>query len=405
MTLLIFECRMTDQATSSRDDAGEVIDSIEGSVTAPAQVSVEGATCEDDLKDTCAGTSTESSSQVKDKDAALNDGHPCSSSADANADACKTDDGCANQAETDNSTEQPDVQGDGATEYDAQGDAPQLRQPAWMEAAQSGDGSKLRVSGMDFYELLGVAQTADLGELKRAFREQALAWHPDKAGPEATEHFQALGEAYEVLADAEQRAVYDHMLSYYPPPRPTAAELYPHGFYDFEPFRASTSDLYNAATFRHNDKMWRPKYVGDVAWQRPERAPSRVRVVFIASYDPLPPHDANSLEDRGQVHDSINMHLATLLQKGGWRTEDEADDPDPAQEITKRKIVVARCCLLGMTDNTEFHLKFAGGNRTLGSLGARFAIEGVPENLKGFFDLSHAFASNGSWSMVDCVFM
>jgi molecular chaperone DnaJ len=64
----------------------------------------------------------------------------------------------------------------------------------------------------DYYVRLGVSRTASRGELRRAYRLLALRWHPDRAGPEATELFQRISEAYQVLSDAQSRARYDQRL-------------------------------------------------------------------------------------------------------------------------------------------------------------------------------------------------
>ena len=66
----------------------------------------------------------------------------------------------------------------------------------------------------DYYKILGVARKATQKEIKKAYREQALIWHPDKhTGEEekekAEKQFQLVAEAYEVLQDAEKRSKYD----------------------------------------------------------------------------------------------------------------------------------------------------------------------------------------------------
>jgi len=64
-------------------------------------------------------------------------------------------------------------------------------------------------SAGDYYALLGVAAEADSAALLRAWRQLALRWHPDRAGPGATATFQKLLDAYTVLSDPVARAAYD----------------------------------------------------------------------------------------------------------------------------------------------------------------------------------------------------
>ncbi|KAJ8320571.1 hypothetical protein KUTeg_002158, partial [Tegillarca granosa] len=63
----------------------------------------------------------------------------------------------------------------------------------------------------DFYKILNVPRTATTNQIKKAYRKLAKEMHPDKNrdDPEASEQFQNLGAAYEVLSDEEKRKVYD----------------------------------------------------------------------------------------------------------------------------------------------------------------------------------------------------
>lgn len=62
----------------------------------------------------------------------------------------------------------------------------------------------------DFYEVLGVAKSADDKEIKKAFRKLAKQYHPDVSKePDAEEKFKEAQEAYAVLSDSEKRAKYD----------------------------------------------------------------------------------------------------------------------------------------------------------------------------------------------------
>ncbi|ENN76197.1 dnaJ homolog shv-like [Dendroctonus ponderosae] len=66
-------------------------------------------------------------------------------------------------------------------------------------------------AGRDFYKILGVSKSASLHEIKKAYRRLAKELHPDKNqdDPEASNKFQDLGAAYEVLSDEEKRKKYD----------------------------------------------------------------------------------------------------------------------------------------------------------------------------------------------------
>jgi molecular chaperone DnaJ len=62
-----------------------------------------------------------------------------------------------------------------------------------------------------YYEILGVSQTAGDVELKKAYRQLAMQFHPDKnpGDKKSEERFKEISEAYAVLSDPDKRAHYD----------------------------------------------------------------------------------------------------------------------------------------------------------------------------------------------------
>jgi len=71
--------------------------------------------------------------------------------------------------------------------------------------------STIVVSAVDFYNVLGVGRDATSKQIKKAYRQKSLQYHPDKNKEEgASEKFAEISRAYEVLSDDELKQVYDN---------------------------------------------------------------------------------------------------------------------------------------------------------------------------------------------------
>ncbi|HEV2290612.1 MAG TPA: J domain-containing protein [Gemmatimonadales bacterium] len=72
------------------------------------------------------------------------------------------------------------------------------------------------MASKDLYQVLGVPDTADAAEIKKAYRRLAKQYHPDANpnNPSAAERFKEISEAHGVLSDAAKRKQYDQMRKY-----------------------------------------------------------------------------------------------------------------------------------------------------------------------------------------------
>lgn len=63
----------------------------------------------------------------------------------------------------------------------------------------------------NYYEILGVNQSASDDDIKKAYRKMAMKYHPDRNPGDAAaeEKFKEVQKAYEILSDAQKRAAYD----------------------------------------------------------------------------------------------------------------------------------------------------------------------------------------------------
>ncbi|MGD8486331.1 MAG: DnaJ domain-containing protein [Chloroflexota bacterium] len=62
------------------------------------------------------------------------------------------------------------------------------------------------------YEVLMLHPTATIEVINAAYRALAKKYHPDHAGPEASEQMAAINEAYTILSDEDKRARYDEII-------------------------------------------------------------------------------------------------------------------------------------------------------------------------------------------------
>ncbi|CAI2164980.1 15944_t:CDS:2 [Funneliformis geosporum] len=63
-----------------------------------------------------------------------------------------------------------------------------------------------------YYEILGIETDASEDDIRKAYRKQALLWHPDKnvqRKEESEAKFKKIAEAYEVLSDTNKKQIYD----------------------------------------------------------------------------------------------------------------------------------------------------------------------------------------------------
>ncbi|EXI89207.1 MAG: Heat shock protein J [Candidatus Accumulibacter regalis] len=115
----------------------------------------------------------------------------------------------------------------------------------------------------DFYDILGVNRDASDEDLKKAYRKLAMKHHPDRNpdNPKAEEQFKEVKEAYEILADSQQRAAYDQYGHAGVDPQSGMGGGGPGGFSDafggifdeiFGGARGGRSNVYRGADLRYN---------------------------------------------------------------------------------------------------------------------------------------------------------
>ncbi len=93
----------------------------------------------------------------------------------------------------------------------------------------------------DYYEVLGIPRNSKEEEIKKAYRQMALHYHPDRnpGNKEAEEKFKEASEAYEVLRDPEKRRLYDQF------GHDGLKGVGFRGFADFEDIFSNFSDIFD----------------------------------------------------------------------------------------------------------------------------------------------------------------
>ncbi|XP_077072754.1 dnaJ homolog subfamily B member 2 isoform X2 [Siphateles boraxobius] len=106
---------------------------------------------------------------------------------------------------------------------------------------------------VDYYDVLGVSRNSSPDDIKKAYRKQALRWHPDKNPDnkeEAEKKFKEIAEAYEVLSDKSKRDAYDRYGRSDMPSSDSGGSSFPDDFPGF------------SFTFRSPDEVFREFFGG-----------------------------------------------------------------------------------------------------------------------------------------------
>lgn len=156
----------------------------------------------------------------------------------------------------------------------------------WFKSnPESPQGYGHQPTGVDLYQVLGVSPTASHEDIKSAFREQALKFHPDRNpdDPVAEAKYTALSSAYAILGDEVQRAAYDRM-------RPAPEAPAPHGWLVPRPQRPGEQTAETPPTKKKAQKRLDTKsMINSMFAFAKEEPPARGSMFDVLSPDQPPP--------------------------------------------------------------------------------------------------------------------
>ncbi|KAL3239902.1 Djp1p [Nakaseomyces bracarensis] len=164
-----------------------------------------------------------------------------------------------------------------------------------------------------YYELLGVQSTASAVEIKKAYRKKSIIEHPDKNpdDPTATERFQAISEAYQVLGNAELRAKYDKF---------GKQEAIPNG--GFEDAAEQFTAIFGGEAFA--------SYIGELTLLKNLQKTEELN----AEEEAQKQRDAEEEAKRKQEEQQANSDTSTVEASMGGKDTDVTVHPNPEKPVT-----------------------------------------------------------------------
>lgn len=127
-----------------------------------------------------------------------------------------------------------------------------------------------------YYDILGVAKSAQADEIKRAYRKLAHQHHPDKGGGNA-EKFKEINEAYQVLSNPEKRQQYDQYGQTFEQAQRNGGQGY--GGFQGNPFGGGSASGWDFSNMNGGIEFDFGDIFGDIFGNRQERQSRRSRGV------------------------------------------------------------------------------------------------------------------------------